>query len=276
MAFPSGILVVAGKDDYLVEKLIELGYVTNDQVEPLRAEAEEAGRGLLELMLERQLIDPATVTLAKAAHFGVEIINLAGMKLEDDVISSVPRHIAKRYRVVPVFHHDNSIVLAMSDPSDLDTIDSLQHLLKSDLEIRVASEEEIEEALKQYYGAADDEVGRMIQDITEGEVEIGALPSNLGVDDGATVDADAPIIKLVNGMIVDAFKMRASDIHLEPLSKTFRMRYRIDGVLHEMKAPPEASADSPSSAGSRSSPTCRLRKSASRRTAASRPPWAAS
>ncbi|MBN2506760.1 MAG: Flp pilus assembly complex ATPase component TadA [Verrucomicrobia bacterium] len=230
---------MAGKDDYLVDKLIELGYVTAEQVEPLQAEAEAAGRGVLELMLERHVVDPATVTLAKASHFGVEIINLAGMKLEDEVISSVPRHIAKRYRVVPVFRHGNSLVLAMSDPSDLSTIDSLHHLLKADLEIRVTSEEEIEAALNQYYGAAEDGVGKMIQDITEGEVEIGAPAAGMETDDGATVDADAPIIKLVNSVIVDAFKMRASDIHLEPLSKTFRVRYRIDGVLHEMKAPPK-------------------------------------
>jgi len=79
----------------------------------------------------------------------------------------------------------------------------------------------------------------MIQDITEGEVEINAPGKKAAADDGATVDADAPIIKLVNTLIVEAFKARASDIHLEPLTKTFRVRYRIDGVMHEMKSPPK-------------------------------------
>jgi general secretion pathway protein E/type IV pilus assembly protein PilB len=79
----------------------------------------------------------------------------------------------------------------------------------------------------------------MIQDITEGEVEIGGVSKKDVADDGATVDADAPIIKLVNTLIVEAFKARASDIHLEPLNKTFRVRYRIDGVMHEMKSPPK-------------------------------------
>src|SRR5205814_4768081 len=100
------------------------------------------------------------------------------------------------------------------------------------------TEEDIEAALNKYYGAADDSVGKMIQDITEGEVEIGLAPAS-GQDDGSVVDADAPIIKLVNTIIVEAFRARASDIHLEPLAKTFRLRYRIDGVLHEMKAPPK-------------------------------------
>jgi general secretion pathway protein E/type IV pilus assembly protein PilB len=79
----------------------------------------------------------------------------------------------------------------------------------------------------------------MIQDITEGEVEVGLPAKSVEADDEATVAADAPIIKLVNTLIVEAFKARASDIHLEPLSKTFRVRYRIDGVLHEMKSPPK-------------------------------------
>jgi general secretion pathway protein E/type IV pilus assembly protein PilB len=79
----------------------------------------------------------------------------------------------------------------------------------------------------------------MIQDITEGEIQISTLAEVGAVEDGSTVDADAPIIKLVNTLIVDAFKSRASDIHLEPLEKRFRVRYRIDGMLHEMKSPPK-------------------------------------
>src|SRR4030095_2523893 len=74
---------------------------------------------------------------------------------------------------------------------------------------------------------------------TEGQVHLHTLPSVGELDAGATVDADAPIIKLVNTIIVEAFRSRASDIHLEPLGKTFRVRYRIDGVLHEMKSPPK-------------------------------------
>jgi len=140
---------------------------------------------------------------------------------------------------VPIYRHGTSVVVALSDPSDLDTIDSLHHLLKMDLEVRVATDEDIQAALNKYYGAAEDSVSKMIQDITEGEVELGGAPTAGAAEDGATVDADAPIIKLVNSIIVDAFKARASDIHLEPLGKTFRVRYRIDGMLHEMKSPPK-------------------------------------
>ncbi|HUR45997.1 MAG TPA: ATPase, T2SS/T4P/T4SS family [Candidatus Saccharimonadales bacterium] len=229
---------MAARDDYILDQLIEMGYVTYAQVEELRAEADAAGGGVVDLLVQKALVRSADVTAAKAAHFGAEMVNLGELRLEDDVLSAIPRHIAKRYRVVPVYKHGNNLAVAMTDPSDLDTIDTLHHLLKAEIEIRVATDEDIEAALAKYYGA-DDSVSQIIQDITEGEVELGTTKGDVGADDGSTVEADAPIIKLVNTIIVEAYKTRASDIHLEPLAKTFRVRYRIDGVLHEMKNPPK-------------------------------------
>src|ERR1041384_6354913 len=109
--------------------LVDLGFVTAPQVDTLRGEAAAAGVGLVDLMLANKVIRPADVTQAKAAHFGAEVVNLSEIRLTDDVLSAIPRHIAKKYRVVPVFRHDGSVTVALSDPSDLDTIDSLNHLL---------------------------------------------------------------------------------------------------------------------------------------------------
>ena len=227
------------KDDYLIDLLIDMGQLTEEQVAPVREESALNGEGLVHLLLDRKIIRPIDVAQAKANHFGYEFINLGDLRLTDDVISSVPRHVAKRYRAVPVAKHDHTVVIALADPSDLDVIDALQHTVNADVELRVAVDEDIDAALNKYYGAADDSVSKMIQDITEGEVEVSAPSKKDVADDGAVVDADAPIIKLVNTLIVEAFKARASDIHLEPLTKTFRVRYRIDGVLHEMKSPPK-------------------------------------
>jgi general secretion pathway protein E/type IV pilus assembly protein PilB len=236
---------VAEKDDYLVEILVDLGFITPDKVAELRNEAQSAGVGLVDLMVANKLVRPADVTQAKAAHFGAEVVNLNDLKIPDDVIATVPRHIAKKYRVVPVYKHDGSLTVALSDPSDLDTIDSLQHLLHMEVNLQVASEPEIEAALGKYYAerggagggslAADPRYKEAIEDLTREHVVVAG---GFG-EDGAEVAADAPLIKLVNTMIIDAFKMRASDIHLEPLAKAFRVRYRIDGMLHEMKPPPK-------------------------------------
>jgi type IV pilus assembly protein PilB len=233
---------VAEKDDYLVDILVDLGFVSPEKVAELKREAAEAGVGVVDLMVANKVVRPADVTQAKAAHFGAEVVNLSEVKIEDDVISAIPRNVARKYRVIPVFKHDNSITVAIADPSDLATIDSLQHLLHADIDLRVASEADIEAALSKYYAerggggvATDPRLKEAIEDLTREHVQV----TGSAMEDGAAVEADAPLIKLVNSIIVEAFKMRASDIHLEPLSKTFRMRYRIDGVLHEIKAPPK-------------------------------------
>ncbi len=228
---------MAEKDDYLLDLLVDLGSVSADQVAKARQEAQAAGVGVVDLLLADKVIRPADVTQAKAAHFGAEVVNLNAARIPDDVISIIPRHIAKKYRVVPVFRSDGKLAVAIADPSDLNTIDSLTHLLNAEIEFRVASEQDIETALGRYYGGSGDSVvDKAIQELTESEVEVPGGPLD---DDGTVVDADAPLIRLVNQIIVEAFKMRASDIHLEPLAKRFRLRYRIDGLLHEMKAPPK-------------------------------------
>jgi general secretion pathway protein E/type IV pilus assembly protein PilB len=232
---------VAEKDDYLADILVDLGFVSPEKVAEARQEAQAAGVGVVDLLVANGVVKPGDVTQAKASHFGAEVVNLSEMKIADDVIAAIPRHIARKYRVVPVFRHDNSITVALADPSDLDTIDSLGHLLNgAQIELRVASEADIEGALSKYYAerssvATDPRLQAAIEDLTREHVEIEAAAAA----DGGVVAADAPLIKLVNSIIAEAFKMRASDIHLEPLSKVFRMRYRIDGVLHEVKAPPK-------------------------------------
>ena len=234
---------MAEKDDYLADILVDLGFVSSEKVDETRQEAQAAGVGVVDLLVANKVVRAADVTQAKAAHFGAEVVNLSELKIADDVIAAIPRHIARKYRVVPVFKHENSITIAIADPSDLDTIDSLGHLLNgAQIELRVASDADIEAALSKYYVerggggmTADPRLKEAIEDLTREHVEIEAAAAA----DGAVVEADAPLIKLVNSIIVEAFKMRASDIHLEPLSKVFRMRYRIDGMLHEIKAPPK-------------------------------------
>ncbi|MBI2947102.1 MAG: Flp pilus assembly complex ATPase component TadA [Verrucomicrobia bacterium] len=230
---------MASRDDALIDTLLDMALVTNEQLDAARPEADQTGEGVVDTLVAKKLLRPADVARAKAAHSGAEFVNLGEMRLTDEVIKAIPRHIAKRFNVVPVYKDEASLKVALSDPSDLDTIDGLQHALNTHVEILVASAEDIESAIAQYYGARDDAVGKMIQDITEGEVEIGRFGGGAAGDDASVVEADAPIIKLVNTMIVEAFKMRASDIHLEPLATRFRVRYRIDGMLHEMKSPPK-------------------------------------
>ena len=119
------------------------------------------------------------ITRAKAAHFGAEMVELTGVKLPDDVIAAVPRHVAKKYNVVPVAIQDGRVTVALADPSDLDAIDGLRHVLGMEVDTRVATKEDIENAISRYYGAKDDSVGKMIQDITEGDWSSDVCSSDL-------------------------------------------------------------------------------------------------
>jgi len=223
----------------LLETLTEMGVVTDKERALAEDEAMSSGEGVVDTLVTKGVVMAIQVSQAKAAQFGAEFVELAEQSIEDEVISSVPRSVAHQYKVVPLYQDDLSVTVAMSDPSDLDAIDALGQALNKEVKISVADEDEIEGALKQYYGVArDDNVSQLIQDITEGEVQISTLGEVTVDDDADAVDADAPLIKLVNTMIVEAFRLGASDIHLEPLATRFRMRYRIDGVCHEQKAPP--------------------------------------
>ena len=225
-------------DDYLVDTLLDMGIITDEELAEAQSEAAEKDAGVIDTMITKGIIMQQNVLQAKAASFGAEMIDLENFTIEDDVIKACPRNVVKQFNVVPVFISDSSITVAMSDPSNLDVIDGLHHVLHKDVEIRVASEEHIQAAIQQYYGSAEkDQFSSMLADVTQ-----EALTDVEGVimgDSDEDLDADAPIVRLANSIVSEAFKMRASDIHLEPMERRFRVRYRVDGVLQEVKSPPK-------------------------------------
>ncbi|MBI5775560.1 MAG: Flp pilus assembly complex ATPase component TadA [Verrucomicrobia bacterium] len=231
---------MAAKDDYAIDTLLDMGLVSQAQLAQAREHAALHESGVVDALVALKVITPDDVTQARAMAFGHEMVNLLDNRISDDVIAMVSRQIARRYKVVPVFANPGSIAIALSDPADLDTIDSLHHLLKTEVEIRVASEAQIQTALDRYYGADDDTVGQFVREVAEGGIDLAAVKvgGEFG-DDGAENEDDAPLIKLVNTIIGDAFKQRASDIHIEPLERKLRIRYRVDGVLIEANSPPK-------------------------------------
>ncbi len=230
---------MAARDDYLIDTLAEMGVVTDEELAIAQDESMSSGEGVVDTLIAKGVVMPIQVSQAKAAQFGTEFIELGEQTIGDDVVSAVPRNVAHQYKVVPLYMDELSVTVAMADPSDLDAIDGLGQALGMEVNVNVADEEEIEAALKQYYGVAkDDSVSKLLQDITEGEVQISTIGEVDMADDDDAVDADTPIIKLVNTLIVEAFRMEASDIHLEPMADRFRVRYRIDGVCHEQPGPP--------------------------------------
>lgn len=230
---------MASNDELLVDLLIAKGLITEDQAGEARSKHEQDGSSLIDNIISLGYVPEENVMMMLASEYGMECFDLTGYKVPAEVVAAVPADIARRYKIVPVMKTGATLTVALSDPTDVETLDSLRYILKSDVEGVIVSRKQIKEALNHYYGTVEESVESFLQDITEGTVTVNDAAAEQEQDEGKVGDDDAPIIRLVSLIIFEAYRNRASDIHLEPLEKRFRVRYRIDGLLREMENPPK-------------------------------------
>jgi len=227
---------VTGNDDYILELLINSGRIKVTDAEDARAAAASNGAGPIQQLIRNGLVTEMEVLQTIAADFGYDTIE----KIEDvnqDALMSLKPEMVQRFNVLPLDFTDNGLRVAISDPFDFDTIDTLTNVLNMEIQAVVAPEKEIEAAIQRNYGDLDAAVGALLDG--EGDDELTIRTSGHEDEEGGASATDAPIIKMVHLMIVEAHRMRASDIHLEPLEKSLRLRYRIDGKLQVMQDPPK-------------------------------------
>ncbi|HEY5891810.1 MAG TPA: GspE/PulE family protein [Chthoniobacterales bacterium] len=223
-------------DEYVVQILQDVGLLTRSQVEAARARA-DAHTHVLDYLVQQGSITQQDITRTLAAQAGMEFFDLAQKSIEPEVIEQISLEVARRYKVVPVSVNDQLLTVATSNPLDFETFDSLSFLLRREVEFVCTTADQIADALVRYYGSAEDAAERLEEKLGGG-LDFGEDEAAFGeVAEGDT--NDAPIIRMVTGLIVEAYRNRASDIHLEPLEKSFRVRFRIDGMLNEMKSPPK-------------------------------------
>src|SRR3954471_9702940 len=224
------------REDYVLKLLEEAGLVTRSQVDKARARLNGSGN-VVELLIKDGTISDTDGSRSLAAHAHMDWIDLSGKVIPPDVINQIRAEDARRFKVIPVGLGESGLIVAVSDPLDIDTIDSLSFLLQRAIELVCASPEKIRQALIKYYGTADEASDVLVQQIGH-DVDL-----TLEITEGGSLDsadeADAPIIRMVSMLLVEAHRLGASDVHLEPLDKKFRVRFRIDGVLQEMQAPPK-------------------------------------
>jgi general secretion pathway protein E/type IV pilus assembly protein PilB len=220
--------------------LASRGIITDEQCTAAREAANEKGGALVDILGELEILTEEDVMMILAGEYGMDTFDLSDYKIPAEVIASIPADIARQYKIVPVMKNDGTIIVAMENPTDLETLDALRYILKTDVEGVIVPRAQIRQALEHHYGTIEESVESFLEDITEGAVELSDLTSAHEAFQETTEDTedDAPIIRLVSLIILEAFRKRASDIHLEPLEKRFRIRYRIDGVLHEVDNPP--------------------------------------
>ena len=191
----------------------------------------------VDVLLKQGKIQENELLSMLAQQYGWEFVDLNDFDIDPSVIDSLSVDIAQHYGVFPVMKHDDVITVAMSDPTDMEKLDTLRYLLGTDVDAVIAPDAQIQKMIAKYYHEEEEESDVDQQDFDASDQIIES--SNAAANPGVQEDDDTPIIRLVTKLIVDAYKMKASDIHLEPMEKRYRVRYRIDGALREVDGPPK-------------------------------------
>ena len=219
------------------ELLVKENLLSADQLAKAREDARTKGGRLGAQITELGYLDENELTDFVAKQYGVPSIDLDEFEIDQAVIQLIPEEVAVKHTVIPVNRAGSTLILATSDPSNIFALDDIKFLTGYSIQAVVASEEAIKRGIEKYYDqslALEEVMG----DFDDSDIDLVHEDDDFDVSEAAKASEDAPVVKLVNLVLTDAVKKMASDIHVEPYEKSFRVRYRIDGVLYEVMKPP--------------------------------------
>jgi type IV pilus assembly protein PilB len=208
-------------EEFLLELLTEAGYVTSQNLQQVKA-SRKGQETTLETLLKTGVVSDEQLAQLVSSNSGMEFVDLHGFQGNAMLKTLIPAETALRYKIAPLGMSGGTLQIVVADPYDFETLDALPHALQPDLEFFCSTPTLIRELQANVYG---------------NEAVMGSAMGKSS--DGATTEGDAPIIKLVSNMLMEAFKNKASDIHIEPLEKDIRVRFRMDGVLHDVEHHPK-------------------------------------
>ena len=226
----------------LGELLTKASLISQDQLkEALRVQKETGGK-LGETLIKLGFVSEEDITECLSQQFGVPSINLQHFEIDASVIKLIPGDVARKYNILPVNKTGATITIAMADPTNVFAMDDIKFMTGYNVEPVVASELGIKAAIDNYYGTTSSlELKKVMEDLqTQETADLEVLEEDEELDVTALADSaeEAPVVKLCNLILTDAIKRGASDIHIEPYEKEYRVRFRIDGILYEIMNPP--------------------------------------
>jgi len=230
-----------GRQKPLGQVLKEMELVNEGQIQEALAIQRKEGGVLGDILVKLGYVAREEILLALAAQMGMEVVDLGDMEIPPEVINKVPTTMAKSYNVIPIKFENNILTVAMANPHDVNIRDDLRHTLHCEVQGAVASEEAVMAALEKYYAHRQESLGTVLGSMEEGELQFEGVKDDKKKGGAYNVDDlmnSAPVVKLLNLILATAIKAQASDIHFEPFEAEFKVRYRVDGVLYEMEAPP--------------------------------------
>jgi len=228
----------------LGDVLLEQGLITKEQLEESVAVQRATGQNLAHILVTRGYLQEEDLVVTLSEQLGIPHIRAGNYNIPKEVLAEVPESLARQYQMLPISVTGDVLTLAMADPLNIMALDDLRMLTSYEIEPVVAVESELVEAIEKHYGVGKQsaELYNQLVDKHEGQVNVEVVEEQQDIDisTAAAEAQDAPIIRLVNLILVNALETRASDIHVEPYEKELRVRYRVDGVLEETKSPPKS------------------------------------
>jgi len=223
----------------VIDELKKKGKLSDEQLQEARKEAKKTGMPLDKVLTKNGTVTEDIIASVVSEKLGIPFISLSDYLIDPKVIKLVPEALAQKYTLIPLLKVGNTLTIAMVNPQDINAIDQVRLKSKCEVEPILATDQDIKNAINQHYG-----VGSDIQDVIKGGKGAGPKGISTNGKELGTVElerlADAPpVIRLVNLLIMDAIKDKASDIHIEPGEEDLKVRYRIDGILHEGPTPPK-------------------------------------
>jgi type IV pilus assembly protein PilB len=226
----------------LGDLLVKEKIVTPDQLEQAIKLQKESNCRLGAALVKLGVMTDEDVTNFLSRQYGVPAINLSYFEIDPAVVKLIPVETAKRYQILPLSRVGASLTIAMADPTNVFAMDDIKFMTGFNIEPVVASEAAIAQGIEKAYGEAQQEdleqVMQSMAELGDTDVELQAEEEQLELADLERAADEAPIVKLVNIVLTDAVKRGASDIHMEPYEKEFRVRFRVDGVLQSIMSPP--------------------------------------
>ncbi len=227
----------------LGDLLLKEKVITKEQLDQALKSQKDGGGRLGTVLVKLGFLSDEDITNFLSRQYGVPAINLAYFEIDPSVVKLIPYETAKRYQILPLSRVGASLTIAMVDPTNVFAMDDIKFMTGLNIEPVVASESSIVEGIEKAYGSGEPEedleqVMASMSDIADTDVELQAEEEEIGLSDLEKAADEAPIVKLVNMIMSDAVKKGASDIHLEPYEREYRVRFRIDGVLQGIMTPP--------------------------------------
>lgn len=222
----------------LGELLVRSRRISLEQLKAAQDSQKKDGVSLGYALAKMGFISDQEITQFLSQQYRVQAIDLSEYEIDPDVLKLITQEVCGRHKIIPVSRAGASLIVAMADPSNLHAIDDIKFLTGYNVEPVVASESAIQTAIERYYAAPEINYDEIMDGFDEGDIEVAGDEDDVNLVDLERASGDAPVVRLCNAILLNAIKKGASDIHVEPYEKSLRVRYRIDGVLHEEMAPP--------------------------------------